>query len=267
MDDSAAEAFKAKQKALWASGAFGEVATLTTQTAGHLVRFAGVAKGHKVLDVGTGTGVVAVTAARKGATVTGIDLTPELLVQGRPSAALAGVEVTWQEGDAERLPFADGSFDVVLSEFGHMFAPRQEVAAREMLRVLRAGGTLAFATWPPEQMSGRSFALGAKYLPPPEGIPPATRWGDPAVVREILGKGVRGLFFERGIMRWPVLSPAHYRVWAEQRLPPTVRLLEALQADPEKIAAWRRDFEALVSEYLVDNVLQMEYLLTRATKS
>src|SRR6185295_7780349 len=111
---------------------------------GHLVRYAGVKAGQTLLDVGTGTGVVAITAARRGATVTGLDLTPELLEQAKQSAPIAGLTITWKEGDAEALPFGDATFDVVLSQFGHMFAPRPEAALKEMLRVLKPGGRLAF---------------------------------------------------------------------------------------------------------------------------
>jgi SAM-dependent methyltransferase len=264
--DALAE-FKSKQRATWASGNFGEVATFTTQVAGHLVRYAGVRAGERVLDVGTGTGVVAVTAALRGAKVAGLDLTPELLEQARANAGVAGLDVEWREGDAEALPFGDASFDVVLSQFGHMFAPRPEVAAREMLRVLKPGGRLAFATWPPEQYTGKMFALGAKYVPPPAGVPPVGQWGEPPIVRERLGPGVSHVHFERGIMRWPTLSPRHFRVWNEAKTGPTVRAAQILGKEPARLDAWRREYEALVAEYLVDNVLQMEYLLTRALKA
>src|SRR5262245_51769407 len=149
--------FKAKQREVWALGNFGDTAVFTTPVAGHLVRFAGVSAGDRVLDVGTGTGVVAVTAARLGAKVAALDLTPSLLEQARGNASLAGVPVDWREGDAEALPYPDASFDVVLSQFGHMFAPRPQVAVAEMLRVLRPVGRIAFATWPPEHVMGRAF--------------------------------------------------------------------------------------------------------------
>lgn len=259
--------FKAKQRATWASGNFGEIAAFTTQVAGHLVRYAGVTAGQRVLDVGTGTGVVAITAALRGAKVTGLDLTPELLEQARASSAIADLDVEWREGDAEALPFTDGAFDVVVSEFGHMFAPRPDVATQEMLRVLKPGGRLAFATWPPEAFIGKMFALGAKYVPPPPGVPSVGLWGDPNVVRERLGERVKDIRFERGTMQWPTLSPQHYRVWNEAKTGPTVRAVQALAKEPARLEAWRREYEALVADYLVDNVMRMEYLLTRATKA
>ncbi|MGQ0534567.1 MAG: class I SAM-dependent methyltransferase, partial [Methanobacteriota archaeon] len=145
--------FKAKQREGWAY--FTPLESFTTPPAARLVRFARVKSGQRVLDVGCGTGVVAITARRAGAKVVGLDLTPELLARAKEHSGVAGFEdITWREGDAEELPFSDGEFDVVLSQFGHMFAPRPEVAVKEMLRVLRPGGTLAFATWPPELFTG-----------------------------------------------------------------------------------------------------------------
>src|SRR5689334_1011113 len=153
--------FKANQKAAWAN--FAMLENLTGTTAPHLLRFAGIRAGAQVLDVACGTGVVALTAARAGAKVQGIDLTPELVARARENASLMRLEVPFQEGDVESLPFADGAFDVVVSQFGHMFAPRPEVAIAEMLRVLKPGGTIAFATWPPELFVGRWFALMSRY--------------------------------------------------------------------------------------------------------
>src|SRR5690348_16552336 len=127
--------FKAAQKQGWAH--FAPLEAHTTREAARLVKHAGVRPGHRLLDVACGTGVVAVTAARLGARVTGLDLTPELLERARENAGVAGVDVDWYEGDAEQLPFGDAAFDVVLSQFGHMFAPRPEVVVGEMLRVLK----------------------------------------------------------------------------------------------------------------------------------
>ncbi len=259
--------FKAKQRETWALGNFGDIATFTTFTAGHLVRFAGINKGEKVLDVGTGTGVVAITAARRGADVTGLDLTPELIEQAKASASVAGVAAKWEVGDAERLPYADASFDVVLSQFGHMFAPRPNVATLEMLRVLKPGGRIAFATWPPEQLIGKQFALGAKYIPPAPGAAPVGQWGEPSVVRERLGAAVNDVHFERGIIPWPALSAAHYRAVQEAKAGPFVRAVNALKGQPERLAAYRREYDELVAPYLQDNVVKLEYLLTRAHKA
>src|SRR5580765_7884275 len=127
--------FKEAQREGWAH--FAPLEALTTPPAAELVRRASPRAGQSVLDVACGTGVVAITAARLGARVTGLDLTPELLKRARENAGIADVAVDWHEGDAEQLPFGDADFDVVLSQFGHMFAPRPEVAVAEMLRVLK----------------------------------------------------------------------------------------------------------------------------------
>lgn len=266
-DDPVAE-YKAKQRETWALGNFGDIAAFTTITAGHLVRFAGVKAGQKLLDVACGTGVVAITAARQGAAVTGLDLTPELLAQAKASAPLAGVEIDWKEGDAEALPFPDASFDVVLSQFGHMFAPRPAVVTKELLRVLKPGGRIAFATWPPETFTGRTFAMSTRYLPQPgPEVSPPVQWGDPGVVRDRLGAAVTNLFFERGVMGIPTLSPEHYMAWHGVRVGPSIKARAILQKEPAKLEAYLKEYRALLSEYLVDNVVRHEYLLTRAIKA
>ena len=177
------QSFKAAQREGWTH--FAPLEAFTTIVAPYLVRHARVREAQRVLDVGCGTGVVAITAARLGARVNGLDLTPALLERARENAKIAGVEVDWREGDAENLPFQAASFDVVVSQFGHMFAPRPEVAVSEMLRVLEPGGTIAFATWPPELFTGRMFAVTARYAPaPPPGVAPPPQWGDPRIVSE-----------------------------------------------------------------------------------
>jgi ubiquinone/menaquinone biosynthesis C-methylase UbiE len=265
MTDDPFRDFKNQQRLRWAS--FAPFAMFTAAPAAHLVRFAGIRSGQAVLDVATGTGVVAITARLGGARVTALDLTPELLAQAKENAAIAGIEdIAWHEGDVEALPFPDGAFDVVVSQFGHIFAPRPEVALREMLRVLKPGGRIAFATWPPEQMVGRLFTLTSAYAPPPPDIAPPPLWGDPNVVRERLGRAVSDLFFERGVMRFTALSPAHYRVFLETTSGSYGKLVQDLESDPPKLARLRRELEALAAEYHVDNAVREEYLLSRATK-
>ncbi len=259
--------FKAMQREGW--GLFVPMEIHTTMPAARLVRFAGVKPGDRVLDVGSGTGVVAITAARHGARVTGSDLTPALLEFARENAHIAGVEIDWREADVEHLPFEDAQFDVVTSQFGHMFAPRPEVAIGEMLRVLAPGGTLAFSTWPPEQYMGRVFQLSAQYAPPPPpGVPPPGQWGDPAVVRERLGDRVRDLVFERDLMVANALSPQHCRHQMEHASGPMLKLVQSLQAnDPARLAEFRREYDAITEQYFEHNTLRQSYLLTRAVKA
>ncbi|MGD9723482.1 MAG: class I SAM-dependent methyltransferase [Pirellulales bacterium] len=260
------ESFKAAQKLGWAH--FAPLEVFTTAVAGQLVKHAQVQAGQRVLDVGCGTGVVAVTAARRGAHVTGLDLTPALLERARENAQIAGVAVDWHEGDAEDLPFDDGAFDVVLSQFGHIFAPRPEVAVAQMLRVLQPGGTIAFATWPPELFMGRMFQITGRYAPPPPpGLAPPPLWGDPRIVAERLADAVKEIVFDRGTMRVPTLSPQHFRTTFERTAGPVIKVVEALSgSDPAKLAAFRKEYEALVAEYCEDNTVRQDYLLTRAVK-
>jgi SAM-dependent methyltransferase len=259
--------FKAAQREAWVH--FAPLQIQTMEPAARLVKWAGIAAGQRVLDVACGTGVVAITAARLGAEVIGLDLTPALLDAARENARAAGVAVTWQEGDAEVLPFPDASFDVVVSQYGHIFAPRPDVAAAEMLRVLRPGGTIAFSTWPPELLVGRTFALTARYMPPPATeVPSPTLWGEPQVIRQRLGDRVRNVTFTRATMNVPALGPRHAREVREKTAGPTVKLVQMLEAtDPAKLAVFRKEMEDLITEYFDGNVVTQGYLITRAIKN
>ncbi len=260
------EKFKETQKVGWAF--FAPLQTFTTIPAARLVEHAGIRSGMRVLDVACGTGVVSITAARMGARVSGLDLTPELLEVARTNAAIAALEIDWHEGDVERLPFEASTFDAVVSQFGHMFAPRPDVAVSEMLRVLKPGGTIAFSTWPPEMFIGRMFGLVAQFLPPPPpGIAPPPLWGDPQTIRERLGNAVRDIFFARNCIEAPALSVQHYRDTTERTAGPVVKLVEMLSAtDPGKLAIFRDTYDALTRQYFDRNVVRQDYLMTRATK-
>jgi SAM-dependent methyltransferase len=265
MNDDPIAKFKEAQKQGWAY--FAPLESLTTPSAGRLVKFAGVLSAHRLLDVACGTGVVAITAARLGANVTGIDLTPQLLERARENSRIAQVDIDWREGDVEALPFGDSEFDIVLSQFGHMFAPRPDVAIAQMLRVLKPGGTIAFATWPPELLIGSSFSLVGSYMPPPPpGVSPPPQWGDPNIVRERLGKAVSNIVFDRDRMLFPALSLLHYREIIERTAGPMLKLVEMLSSDPARLAQFRRDYDALIAPYFDDNVVRQNYLLTRAIK-
>ncbi len=259
--------FKAAQKVGWAH--FAPLEVFTTLVAAQLVKFARVHEGQQVLDVGCGTGVVAVTAARSGAKATGLDLSPDLLERARSNSQVASVSVDWHEGDVENLPFADATFDVVLSQFGHIFAPRPEVAVAEMLRVLKCGGTLAFATWPPELFTGRMFQITSRYMPASQpDVPPPPLWGDPRVVLDRLGTSVHDVKFDRRTMAVPALSPQHFRRSIERSAGPIMKVVETLSAtDPARLAAFRGEYDALINEYYEDNIVRQDYLLTRAVKA
>ncbi len=257
------EQFKARQRQMWSS--FAPTAVFTTPVAGQLVAFGGIAAGEHVLDVGTGTGVVAITAARAGAHVKALDLTPALLDEARHNARIAGVVVEWQEGDAEALPYPDASFDVVTSEFGHMFAPRPDVAIAQMRRVLKPGGRVVFATWPPEHFVGRLFAfIGRHSPPPPPGAAPPPLWGNPAIVTERLAAGFEPPFFARGTMHFPALSLDHFREFMEHSVGPMQNLVATLMAEPDTLAAVRAEYMELARPYYRENTVRQDYLFTRA---
>lgn len=262
-EDNFAE-LKARQREMWSS--FAPTAILTTPTAAHLVEFAGVQPGERVLDVGCGTGVVAITAARAGANVSALDLTPALLEHARANEEIAGVgQIDWTEGDAENLPYPDASFDVVLSQFGHMFAPRPDVAIAEMRRVLKPGGRVAFATWPPEHFVGQFFALvGRNSPPPPPGAAPPPQWGSVPIVTERLSKGFEPPFFDRGVMRVPALSLRHLWEFMSASVGPLQKLAERLADDPAQLNAIRQQFIDLAEPYYDGNLVHQHYLLTKA---
>jgi SAM-dependent methyltransferase len=183
---------KDRARAIWSSGDYDAISELIRDVGPVVVEAAGVKPGDQVLDVAAGTGNASIPAAKAGAIVIASDLTPELFEAGRRRAADAAAEIQWVEGDAEALPFPDESFDVVLSTFGVMFAPRHAVAAGELARVLRGGGTLAMANWTPEGFGGRLFRMMGGFLPPPPDFasPPAL-WGTEAHVEQLFsGRGL-----------------------------------------------------------------------------
>jgi ubiquinone/menaquinone biosynthesis C-methylase UbiE len=177
---------KHNMRATWMAGDFGVVAKTISGGAEAFVSRLNVPPGSRVLDVACGTGNVAIPLAHGGAVVTGVDIAINLIEQARERAAAEGVSATFDEGDAEQLPYADGTFDVVVTMFGAMFAPRPEIVAAELARVLKPGGRLAMASWNPASFSGKMFKVGAIHVPPPAGIAPPVLWGDEAIVRERL---------------------------------------------------------------------------------
>ncbi len=177
---------KQRQRHMWTIGDYAAIAEMIEGASAAAVEGAGIESGHEVLDVATGTGNAALIAARRGASVTGLDLTPKLLGIAAERAAEAGLELELIEGDAEDLPFADDSFDRVTSVFGVMFAPNQQKAADELRRVCRPGGRIVTCAWTPAGLNGLMFGLiGASLPPPPEGFQPPVLWGAEDRIREL----------------------------------------------------------------------------------
>lgn len=183
------ELMKEKMRGTWMAGDFGQIAQYSVKAAEEFVDRLNIQPGVLVLDVACGTGNLTLPAARKGARVTGVDIATNLVEQARRRAEAEGLSVTFDEGDAEQLGYPEAHFDVVMSMFGAMFAPRPERVAAELMRVCGPGGVVAMANWTPDSLPGQMFKLTGRYLPPPEGVPPPVLWGDERVVRERLGFG------------------------------------------------------------------------------
>ena len=258
--------FKTKAKAVWAD--FATMENFTGVAAPRLVSFAQVSEKQRLLDVAGGTGVVALTAARIGAKATGSDLTPELVKRAKENNHILNLDVDFHEADVEDLPFDNESFDVVLSQFGHMFAPRPEVAIQEMLRVLRPGGTIAFSTWPPELFMGSFFKINAKYGPAlPEGMQSPVLWGNVDIINRRLGSFVSRITFDRDRLVMPGLSVQHIRTVFETTAGPLKKMVQAFALEPDKLSNLRDEIDTAISHYFADNFLRMDYLMTRAMKN
>jgi ubiquinone/menaquinone biosynthesis C-methylase UbiE len=180
---------KQRLRASWMAGDFGQIARLNAKGAEDFIVRLNLKPGMKVLDVACGTGNQSIPAARTGAQVTGLDIAPNLLEQARQRAASENLKIEFTEGDAENLPYPAAQFDVVLSMFGAMFAPRPEVVAAELKRVCRPGGLIAMGNWTPEGFVGQMFQITARHAPPPPGIQPPSLWGVEKIVAERLGAG------------------------------------------------------------------------------
>jgi SAM-dependent methyltransferase len=184
---------KSGMKAAWMAGDFGQIANYISGEAEKFVARLELKQGTMLLDVACGTGNSAIPAAKAGAKVTGVDIATNLLEQAKERAAAEHLEIRFEEGDAEALPYPDRSFDVVLSMFGAMFAPQPERVAAEILRVCRPGGLIAMANWTPQGFVAKTTQVTAKMVPPPPGVPPPLLWGDESTVRQRLGQGVAQL--------------------------------------------------------------------------
>ena len=238
------DTLKTKLKSMWMAGDFGQIAKTLEGEAEDFIKRLALKPGERVLDVACGSGNTAIPAARAGATVTGADIATNLLEQGRARAAAENLKIQFDEGDAESLPYSDGAFDVVVTMFGAMFAPRPELVASELVRVTRPGGRIVMANWTPEGHIGEMFKATGKHVPPPPGMPSPIKWGDEASVRERLHEGISELKLTRRMCRFLFpFSPAdvveHFRLYYG----PTQRAFEAV--DGEKQAALRSDLEQL----------------------
>lgn len=224
-------AIKQRQQQTWATGDYSAVAARIVLVAEHLVDTADLHAGWNVLDVATGSGNAAIAAARHGSHVVGVDYVPSLLERGRARAAAEGLDIELIEGDAEALPFADASFDAVVSVFGVMFAPDQKWAAEELLRVSRPGGTIALASWTPSGFIGEMFRTVGAHVPPPAGLDSPMLWGTEARLRELFGDGIESIEVHERVntFRYPSAQAFvdFFRAWCG----PTAKAFAALDYD------------------------------------
>jgi SAM-dependent methyltransferase len=272
-DASAADrALKARHRTMWALGDYPAVAAQVIAELGPaLVGATGVRRGDRVLDVAAGTGNAAVPAAATGAEVVASDLTPELFPAGRAFAAAHGVELTWEEGDAEALPYPDEAFDVVLSCVGVMFAPHHQLAADELVRVCRPGGRIGLVSWTPTGFIGQLFAAMKPYAPPPPpGVQPPPLWGDADHVRALLGDRVTDVVTRRQTLTVDrFATPEAWRDFWKSVYGPTIAVYRAVGDDPERVAALDRELAALAARFDRGSgatVMDWEYLLLTAQK-
>jgi SAM-dependent methyltransferase len=264
---------KLKHRAMWASGDYpGMVETFLTPLGPRLVEAIGIEAGTRVLDVGAGTGNASIPAAAAGGIVTASDLTPELFDAGRAVAAQRGVELEWVEADAEALPFADESFDVVMSSIGVMFAPHHAEAAAELVRVAETGGKIGLLSWTPEGMLGALFRTMAPFAPPPPpGASPAPLWGSEAHIRGLFGERVEWTTLERDVLHITAFSRAtDYGEFFKQRYGPTI----SIRANAERNGR-AEEFDAALDAFCqewnlgpADEALfEMEYLIAIGTRA
>jgi SAM-dependent methyltransferase len=258
------ESHKAAARHAWSTGRYPTLAPNLLPAIARLVSAAGVEPGDAVVDVGCGTGNVALTARRTGAQVVGVDLAARMLELARENAAVTDHDgIDWQEGDAEHLPFRDDAFDVALSNFGHVFAPDAGATGRELVRVVRPGGRVAVTAWSPDGLVGRLTDVLTDHVDdPPEDPWAHLQWGKPEFVRTKL-PGVRDLSFSRRIARFRYVSPEHFwREFAEESGPlaPALGRLDDAAARRDL----RRDAVDTLQEWFADNAISVEYLQVRA---
>ncbi|HTR34378.1 MAG TPA: class I SAM-dependent methyltransferase [Bryobacteraceae bacterium] len=263
------EQLKQRMRGTWMAGDFGQIARYTEKTAEDFVARLGLQPAARVLDVACGTGNLAIPAARAGAQVWGADIAPNLLLQAQKRAEAEKLQATFEEGDAEQLPYPESHFDVVMTMFGAMFGPRPEKVAAELARVCRPGGRIAMANWVPDGFVARQFAVGNRYSPPPEGIPAPVLWGDDQVVRHRLSPYAS----EIRTARYPVhfefpFPPDAVVQFFREHFGPTQVAFARLE--PVRQAAYAADLESLWREHNQASngrtLVEGEYLEVIATR-
>ena len=258
---------KARQQAAWASGDYAAVGTTLQIVGEELCEAVDLRSNQRVLDVAAGNGNATLAAARRFADVVSTDYVAALLERGRERARAEGLDVTFQQADAEALPFPDASFDVILSTFGVMFTPRQEQAARELIRVCRPGGKIGLANWTPEGFIGQVFKTIGKYVPPAPGVKSPALWGNKAHLETLFGaQAVVAAASKTFVFRYK--SPRHWVEFFRQYYGPVLKTFAAL--DPEARVGLEADLYALIDRFNATRdgtlVVPSEYLEAVITK-
>ena len=239
-------AVKSKQQAAWSTGNYAVVGTTLQIVGESLCEALDLRAGQSVLDVAAGNGNAALAAARRWATVTASDYVPALLDQARHRAAGDGLKIAFREADAESLPFADASFDAVLSTFGVMFTPDQEKAASELLRVCKPGGKIGLANWTPASFIGQLFRIIGAHIPPAPGVKSPALWGTEQRLRELFGAGAAEIVATPRHFAFRYLSAEHWLEVFRTYYGPLNRAFAALG---ERGALLERDVLALLAEF------------------
>ncbi|MGH7724348.1 MAG: class I SAM-dependent methyltransferase [Candidatus Eiseniibacteriota bacterium] len=238
------DALKTRLKNVWMAGDFGVIARVAAEASHQIIGRLDITPGMKILDVACGTGNSAIPAAQRGAEVIGIDIAPNLLEQARARAKEAGVSARFEEGDAEKIAYPDASFDAVVTVFGAMFAPRPDLVASELKRVVRKGGKIVMGNWTPRSHPGEMFKLNGKYMAPPAGMTPPVLWGDEETVQERFREGISDLKMTPRITPFPFDGDVAgiVQLFIEY-FGPTKKTYESLDASGQE--AFRKDLEAL----------------------
>ncbi|MBA3425928.1 MAG: methyltransferase domain-containing protein [Rubrobacter sp.] len=240
-------AIKGRQQKAWSSGDYGKVGTTLVVMAELLAEAVDLKPTQRVLDVACGNGNASLAAARRFCEVVGIDYVPMLLDEARERAKAEGLPVDFREGDAEDLPFEDASFDVVLSTLGVMFAPNQDKAAAELLRVCKPGGRIGMASWVPDGYIGDLFRTMGKHVPPPAGLKPPFRWGTEEGLGELLGEGIGSLQTRRRSFVWRFPSARHHVEFMRGYYGPLSKAFETLDEGGQE--ALEGELISLVEHY------------------
>lgn len=241
------EAVKERQQLGWQAGDYPRIGVTLQIISELLVEAADVRAGESVLDVACGQGNAAIAAARRFAEATGVDYAPNLLAQARERARAEGLSCVFVEGDAEGLPFPEAAFDVVLSTVGVMFAPDHPRAADELVRVTKAGGRIALASWTPMSLPGQLFGVVGSYAPPPPGLPPAAGWGTERYLAELFGGRVEWASFQVRQFWFRYRSPEHWASYFIEHYGPITRLAGSLDATAR--SAFERDLTSLAQRF------------------